>query len=69
MDNADKVKAFLANNPGKFFCNNCLSEKAGITNPVQVNQLTRPLRNVGKYRAGETSCSVCGETRECIAFG
>ena len=68
MDNADRVKKFLADNPGKFFCNSCISDKAGITNPVQVNQLTRPLRGVKPYRSGSTMCSGCGETRECIAF-
>jgi hypothetical protein len=68
MDNAAIVKKFLADNRGRFFCNQCISQLAGITNPNQVNQLTRPLRDVKPYRGGTLICSTCGKERECIAY-
>jgi hypothetical protein len=69
MDNAQKVKDFLAANPGRFFCNRCLSDSLYLSNPTQVNQLTRPLRGIAPYRSGKMICHYCHQDRECIAHG
>ena len=68
VDNADRIKQFLVDHSGTFFCNRCLSVEAGVLNPVQVNQLTRPLRGLRPYRTGRVICSVCGEERACISY-
>ncbi len=67
VDNADQLKAFLASHKGKFYCNRCLSKEVGIKNPVQVNQLTRPLRGLKPYRHGKITCHGCHEYRHCIS--
>ena len=51
-----------------FYCSSCLSQLLAIPNQTQLNQITRPLRNVKPYRAGKVSCSHCGHDRECISF-
>ena len=68
--NVDRVKTFLAAHPGTFFCNACLGIEAvpGL-NRLQVNRLTRPLRDARPYRWGKVVCVSCGEVRECIAYG
>jgi len=68
VNNTEHVKNFLSAHQGQFYCNACLSEQAGILDPVQVNQLTRPWRGVKPYRTGPTVCSVCNQERRCIAF-
>ncbi len=67
VDNADQLKAFLASHKGKFYCNRCLSKEVGIKNPVQVNQLTSPLRSLKPYRHGKITCHGCHEYRHCIS--
>ena len=67
VDHADRLKAFLASHKGKFYCNRCLSKEVGIKNPVQVNQLTRPLRGLKPYRHGKITCHECYKYRHCIS--
>jgi hypothetical protein len=69
MDNAERVKVFLAERKGRFFCNRCLGETLYIHNSAQLNQATRPLRGVKPYRNGKVICHSCGQDRECIAHG
>ena len=68
--NADRVTTFLAAHPGQFYCNGCLGiEAVPSLNRIQVNNLTRPLRDIKPYRRGTVVCISCNEVRECIAYG
>jgi hypothetical protein len=70
MTNPEKVKRFLKDNAGQFFCNGCLSKYTGITPVNQVNQITGPLRGVSPYHFGDSvACGECGQVRKCIKHG
>ena len=69
MDNADRIKKFLADHPGRFYCNRCLSDEVPVVNSTQANEVTRLLRGVAPYRHGKMMCCRCRGDRQCIAYG
>ena len=69
MDNTDRVEAFLADHPGRFYCNRCLSDEILVLTIGQVSQVTRVLRDVSPYRQGKMICARCRGDRQSVAYG
>ena len=69
VSNTELIQTFLAENPGKFYCNSCLSHAARGSTVSEVIQITRPWRKLKVYRAGKVLCWKCNADRECITYG
>ena len=69
VDNTDRVERFLADHPGRFYCNRCLSEALLSVSLPQVCKVTKTLQSVLPYRHGKMLCAQCRVDRGCIAYG
>jgi hypothetical protein len=68
MTNRDKLRTFLKQRSGTYFCDKCLSGLTGILPPSQVSQITGGLEVAGgKFQRIPQRCSNCGQDRKCIA--
>ena len=69
VDAGDLIETFLADQPGRFYCNECLSAELLVFSANQVTQITRPLRSIPPYRHGKMICTRCLADCLCLAYG
>ena len=69
MDADNLIETFLADHPGRFYCNRCLSDELLVFSASRANQTTRFLRSIPPYRHGKMICARCRTDRQCLAYG
>jgi len=55
----ERVAAFLVQNKGQPFCDDCLKDSLDLKRRQQAQQATSALGASGKFRRGETRCARC----------
>lgn len=62
---AEKISAFLSENPRECFCDNCIAQVTGVPED-QIDPTVRPLGQTAEYeRKVDQICSRCGRRRIC----
>lgn len=66
--NAEKITAFLNENPRECFCDHCIAQATGVSEE-QVNPTVRPLGQTAEFeRQFAQICSRCGRRRICTKW-
>ena len=68
MTNRAKLAAFLKDNPGSFYCDDCLEDLVPVKNRRQVNQITGPLEFTADFARRDERCSHCRHDKKCVAY-
>jgi hypothetical protein len=66
MTALEKIEAFLCQNAGKAYCDDCLSSALSIRPRQQVQQKTAQLASDNKYWRSSDTCVRCREVRVVI---
>ena len=63
----DQVRAFVGRLAPEAVCDDCITERLGLSVRQHANHKTRELAGSGGFRRAKGPCSLCGETKLVIA--